>query len=191
MCPNVRCFNRFLSVKVASNVKCSLLILSLPPFLWVSPAEILSLCEVSRMTEHWDGPSYILHPTSFRLLHIQYFNPSVSTIFQCVVKNKIVEIYISILCCSYRPWNDYIFLLTLFIPLHGTRRHASVASINYVCSLTKTNVKCYWFEPAIFQGEEKTRSQLYRDLKKVPNFKSHFLSYGYIIFARGRLGCWF
>ena len=71
--PDVRCFNRFLSVKVLfSNIVkstnyreichlyCSLLILSLPPFLWVSPAEILSLCEVSRMTEHWDGPSYIL-----------------------------------------------------------------------------------------------------------------------------------
>ena len=81
--PDVRCFNRFLSVKVLfSNIVkstnyreichlyCSLLILSLPPFLWVSPAEILSLCEVSRMTDHWDGPSYILHPSDSSTFNI-------------------------------------------------------------------------------------------------------------------------
>ena len=170
------------------HLYCSLLILSLPPFLWVSPAEILSLCEVSRMMERWDGPSYLLPPSdssrfNLSILQSRQFSSAwwrtrlwrfISAFFVVLIGHKMIT---------------YFYLL--FIPLHGTRRHASVASINYVCSLTKTNVKCYWFEPAIFQGEEKTRSQLYRDWKKVPNFKSHFLSYGYIIFARARLGSWF
>ena len=80
-CPDVRCFNRFLSVKVLfSNIVkstnyreiwhlyCSLLILSLPPFLWVSPAEILSSCLFVkcrgwRITETGPPTSYILPPS--------------------------------------------------------------------------------------------------------------------------------
>ena len=116
MCPSasVRCFKRFLSVKVASNVKLptsakfstSTAHCSSYQYLHFSGCHRRRSCHPVSLWSVADDGSLrraLLHPASFRHLQIQSFNPSVSTIFQCVVKSKIVEIHISILCCSYRP----------------------------------------------------------------------------------------